>query len=163
MINDIHSPASRFAQLHGASLGRGTEHPDFTAQDRISQMNYEIAKFFELYPGASSDEGYREFLDYYGGGLIRRDGLLLHIWGPDEEFSAEPHWEDVLFDSAHYCPFCCIKISEIGRIDYGFSKNEGGVFQAIEPSTHEIKIIRYCSSFSEWLGLVVKDVNQVLK
>lgn len=163
MINDIHSLARQFVQLHGASLGHGTKHSEFTEHNRISQMNYEIAKFFELYPGAASDEGYREFLDYYGGGLIRRDNLLLHIWGPDEEFSAELRWEDVLFDSAHYCPFCCIKGSDFGRIDYGFSKNQTGVFQAIEQSTHEIKIIRYCNSFSEWLGFVVTDVNQVLR
>ncbi len=153
----------QLSQLHGASIGRGPKHPDLIAEHRISQMNYEIAKFFEVYPGASSDQGYQEFLYFYAGGLIERDDFLLHIWGPDEEFAENYVWEDVLFDPAHYCPFCCIKIGNTGRIDYGFAKHLVGVYQATESVQNEIRIIWYCDSFSEWLRFVVIDINKVLQ
>ena len=153
----------QFVQLHGASVGRGPKHLDFKGNNRISQMNYEIAKFFEEYPSAFSDQGYQEFLYFYAGGLIVRDDFLLHLWGPDQEFAENYVWEDVMFDLTHYCPFCCINIGNIKRIDYGFAKHLAGVYQATKPAQNKIRIIRYNDSFSEWLRLVVTDVNKVLK
>src|SRR5687767_10305784 len=125
-MNDVHLLMRQFAQLHGASVGRGPKHPDLIGNHRGSQMNYEIAKFFEVYPSASSDKEYQEFLYFYAGGLIVRHDFLLHIWGPDEEFAENYVWEDVMFDQAQYCPFCCIKIGNDRRIDYGFAKHIPG-------------------------------------
>jgi len=161
-MNDFQSLISQFAQLDGARLGCGPKHPD-SNPGRVTKMNAEIDELYKQYPGASFDEDYQKFLYYYGGGLIKREGLLLDIWGPDLDLTNDLVWEDVLFDWNYYCPFCCIRSNDYGRIDYGFAKHQTGVFQATNLPKNEIRTLRYCNSFSEWLGLVVTDVNQVLK
>ena len=161
-MNDILLLISQFEQLDGASLGRGPKHSGSTTS-RVTEMNTEIDEFYKQCPGASFDEEFREFLYYYGGGLIRREALLLHIWGPDIELANDLVWEDVLFDWNYYCPFCCIRTNDYRRIDYGFAKHQTGVFQATSLSKEENRITRYCNSFGEWLRLVIIDINQILK
>jgi len=161
-MNDFHILMSQFAKLDGASLGRGPKHPGSTTS-RVAQMNFEIDEFYKQCPGALPDEEFREFLYYYSGGLIKREKLLLHIWGPDIELAGDLVWEDVTFDWNSYCTFCCIRTNDYGRIDYGFAKHHVGVFQATRLSKNENRIVKYCDTFNEWLRLVVTDVNQVLK
>lgn len=160
-MNDIRFLMSQFAQLDGASLGRGPKHPGSTTR-HITQMNAETDEFYQQCQGALFDEEFREFLHYSGGGLIKREELLLHIWGPDTELANDLVWEDVLFDWNYYCTFCCIRSNDQGRIDYGFAKYQAGVFQATRLSQNKNKVIKYCDSFSEWLKWVVTDINQIL-
>jgi hypothetical protein len=118
-MNDIHFLLRQFVQLDGASLGQGPKHPDSIAI-HTTQMNAEIDEFYKQCPSTSFDKEFREFLYYYGGGLIKSDGLLLPIWGPDIKLANDLVWEDVAFDWNYYCTFCCIRTNNYGRIDYGF-------------------------------------------